>query len=337
MKLTPIQCGILAHLKLDAQRELKDLARTLQVSEKTIRYNFDLLQRRQIISRVHCIDLYPLGFRYDTLYFSVASAERGAVAKLLAKLAQSRRLSWLGELGGDYHYGAAFAVRNFEDIREELYQIPELLQNVIYSKALNIHLSLTMFPLKFLAIKHALNESHIGYGTTGQPRKIVDLDELGWRLLSLLSRYPELSLRELARQLGRAVSSISERMQQLRDLQILKGSWLRINFETLGFSTYKLIIYTKNLKKEFAEALRLFCRNHRNVDSLIECVGEWEFEIGVVALHAEDVMQVTRDLYEKFSDQVKLIKTLPLLRVLQWNQVPVHDDFFATFPAAGNA
>ena len=77
---------------------------------------------------------------------------------------------------------------------------------------MTVHLSLTMFPLKVLG-RVIGPVPAIGYGDSSVH---VTPDEIDRRIMMLLSSEPELSLRDVARRLGRSPSAITARVARLR-------------------------------------------------------------------------------------------------------------------------
>jgi len=319
MNLSKIQRDIINVLKLNADQDLPFVAKKLNVTHKTVRYHLDSLTARGVVQRVNFIDVYPLGFRYVNMYFSVAASNRKAVQTMLSKLSASKKVSWLAELGGDFHYGVAFLVNSFEEVRSELEELGSIDKLVLFEKVLNVHLSLSMYHLKMLA-RPLSTTTDIGYGET---TKKLELDETGFKLLGLLSNSPDLSLRDIAKTLGRSVSNISDRVQEFRKAKVLRGSWLQVNIESVGLSRYKLLVYSRGFVAGFADKLKLFCRQHRNVDYFIECLGEWDFEIGLIVDSHDKVMETTQEIYDQFGDAIKVVKVLPLIQILKLSQFPL--------------
>lgn len=61
------------------------------------------------------------------------------------------------------------------------------------------------------------------------------MDSQDWQLLSLLQRDGRMSISDIANQLGRSRSNISERIEKLKDSGILQNISADINEEKLGF------------------------------------------------------------------------------------------------------
>lgn len=318
MRLDSKQLNILNAVRLNADTEIPAIARRLKVTEKKIRYNLEMFGRSGLITRANFLDVYPLGLRSINLYFTVAATNKLEIEALVHEFVKTPEVTFFSELGGEFHYGAAFALPRFEDVARKLAGMPRSVQTVIVEKHFNAHLALKMYPLRILGAA-AEEVCEIGYGEVCES---VELDDTGKSLIEMLASRPELSLRETARHVGLSTSATASRVQKLREKRIYRGGWLRINFEALGLHAYKLLVYTRGAGPDFHDKLDRFCSRHRNIDYMIHCVGEWEFEIGLIVESVDQVMGVTRELYDEFGNCISVIKNLPFFRMLKLRQIP---------------
>ena len=63
----------------------------------------------------------------------------------------------------------------------------------------------------------------------------ASLTGFDWQLIQLLQQDGRISISELAKQLGRSRSTVSEQIQRLRDIGVVSGVTVRLNEEKLGF------------------------------------------------------------------------------------------------------
>jgi DNA-binding Lrp family transcriptional regulator len=75
----------------------------------------------------------------------------------------------------------------------------------------------------------------------GRPRTVHRPDDLDLRLLTLLQEDPRASLRALARSAGVAPGTVSERLDRLRALGVIRGVVLDLDPAALGYSLEVLL------------------------------------------------------------------------------------------------
>jgi DNA-binding Lrp family transcriptional regulator len=318
MRLRPIQCEILSLYKLNGNLSIKAAAKHLRTRESTVRYQLSNLIDRGLATRAPFLNIYPLGLRYLNMYFSTTGGAAADLEGLLGALIRSPRVSWLAEIGGDYHFGMACVVRHTEDVQQLFREIKPKSLELIFEKVFTTHLSLRMYPLKFLSSRK-YPFPFIGYR---RENEVPKTDELELKILKCLSDDRITTGREVARRIGAPHSTVEDRLTRLERNKILTGTWLQVNFRMLGFQSYKLLLYTRGVHAALAIEMEKFCQEHPRVDSFIECIGEWDFEVGLVVEGPEQVTEITRALSDRFAASLHHIKTIPLFRVLKLSQFP---------------
>ncbi|MCB0352571.1 MAG: Lrp/AsnC family transcriptional regulator [Bdellovibrionales bacterium] len=316
MKLNAQQLEILALLKLDADRSPKDLAKSLGITERTVRYNLERMVGLGFARRFPMVNVYPLGLRYVNVYFSLAGADRKYARQLISRLERSPRVSWLAQLGGDFHYGAAFLVRRYEEVADLFSSLGAKATVAIRNKEITQHLALHLYSLKFLSSRSSKSEV-FGYWTTG---KDVEADALDFDILNLLASKQMAGGRELSRALGRPHSTIDARLKRLRRNKVYLGQWLQASFSLLHYQAFKVLLSTNAHDEKTKNHLRSFCENHPRIDHLIECVGRWDFEVGIVVQDSTQVLEVVESLMDEFGPIIQSTQTLPILRLLKLQQ-----------------
>jgi DNA-binding Lrp family transcriptional regulator len=319
MRLSPSQAKLINTIILEAGADLVEVARRLQVTPKTVRYHREILIRRGFVSEGYFLNLYALGHRYVNVYFSMTSCSKEIRSRLIAALVHHPRVAWMAELGGEFHYGVALLSEDLFDVHVELAQLPTELRNVIQQKSVIVHQQLSLFRLKVIGGAGA-TPAVLGYG--GPPANVV-VDEIDRKVIRLLGTEPSLTVRELAKRVELSPSAVADRVQSMRECGVIQGKWLRANFEALGVTSYKLLVYTHGLATEERERFRSFCERHRYIDHLIECVVDWDFEVGVVVTSFGQVMDTLSDCSTALGAAAKSVKVVPLLSVLKLEQAPI--------------
>ena len=322
VKLTKIQRDIIPLIAMDARESPARIARQLGIRERSARYNIATLAERGIIREAPFLNVYPLGFRYVNLYFSLSS-HSSAVQQLLQALVRSPKVTWLAELGADFHFGMSLLVRQIEEVKDILDSFSRKYPAVFFEKSYAFHLGLKVFPAKYLSSRR-LSPSALGYGSTGTECRV---DELDLKILSTMSSLGLTSGRAIARELGRPHATVELRMRRLEREKVIAGYWYLFDAGAIGYQTLKLLIYAKGHQHALSEKLFSFARQHPNISYFIECLGSWDFELGLDVADASSVSEVSRELLDVFGASINTIKVVPMFRVLKFRQ-------FTDLPAA---
>lgn len=318
-RLTPSELQILGAIQFDATLSLTETAKKHGFSERTLRHSLARLTELQIVRKAAFLNPYALGYGYSLIYFSISRGGAKVRENLIEALRKSKRVSWLAELGGEFQYIAAILIRRPSETREFLYNFTKKFQNLIHEKSILYQSSLGIFPRKYLqdSITPRLGELYCDCAASE-----IEYDELDEEILRELSVDGGLSVREMGRRLNRSHTTIENRIARLRTSGAILGWYYRIDARRLGFQSFKLLIYAKGISQVVRDSIRKFCFSHRQALSFIECIGEWDFEIGVDAISQQDVVPVVHELYDSFGDMLSSIKVIPVLRVFKFEQLP---------------
>lgn len=308
MPLSERDRKVLGSLELHADLPLAQVRKRTGLRDHSIRYALDKLLDRRIITRVPFIDIYPLGLVDYAIYFSIAPEREALTQQLLVYLERSPMVSWLAVHGGNYQYGMAISAQRHSQVTLFLDRLGEKFPDIIVHKALSIRVSLTLFSRKYLV---GSNES-IETLTFGNSHVSHSIDEKDHYILRALQNSGTKSLRNIADSLDMAPATLAYRMEQLRRKKVLRGFMYQIDSSRLGLQSFRLLLQLRGMSTTVRSALFDFSKRHPHVCYLIECLGNWDFEIGAEVSRGEEMVELTQNLYRTFGNHVGGIQMLPL-------------------------
>ncbi|MQY43142.1 winged helix-turn-helix transcriptional regulator [Epibacterium sp. SM1969] len=110
------------------------------------------------------------------------------------------------------------------------------------------------------------------------------LDDLDRRILRRMQAEPELSLPDLADQLGLTPSRLSRRVEKLREAGVIEGLRMEIDWRALGYEVEVSLRVT--LDKTFAQAFDQFIAAARKIPEVLEIqtfLGQVDVRLTVIA------------------------------------------------------
>lgn len=310
MRLSEKESTILAAAELRADASMALLRKESGYREHTVRYALKRLTERKVITPVPFINLHRLGLTIYTLFFSIGAEKKGTREGVLKSLMNSPDVLWVGEFGGEYHYGIGFCAKHISPLVEYLNKLSSKHSTFFFDKAIAIQISSTIFPRKYLSSK----KFSVKPLTVTYTKEIVKIDETDARILSGLTTYSELSHRQLAMKLKIPLSTLELRVKKLRENQVIAGNVFIAEPGYFQMQAFKLLVFTKGLNMELTGELFKFCSQHRNITYLIDCIGTWGYEIGVEVERPEEVTNIIQEIYEAFTGSINTIKVLTKFR-----------------------
>ena len=310
MRLSDKEATILATAELRAQAPIEVLRKESGYREHIVRHALRRLREREVIRPLPVINLHQIGFSVYNVFFSSAALGKAARQALVRSFVSAPEVMWVGEFGGEYHYGVAFCAQRPAHVIDFLQGISRKHKDVFHEKAVSLTISSTLYPRRYLTNrKLSVEPIHIRY--TNEP---VEVDELDMRVLGALSTFGDLSHRQLASKVRVPLSTLELRIRKLREKKVIVGDIYVVSPSKFDRQSYKLLIYTKGIDPELSKKMHAFCSQHPDVVYLFECFGVWGFEMGVEVPAQEDVSVIMQEVYESFGSTVTNIKLLTKFR-----------------------
>ena len=310
MRLSEKESVVLASCDLRADAPLSLLRKETGLREHTIRYALRNLMNRGVIKPVPLINTYQLGYANYNFYFSIGSQKRAVKLALLKTLLQMPAVSWFAEFGGDYQYGMTISASTPTKAVQLIQEISREYQGVIFEKSFSIQFSVTLYSRRYLSGKKFSFTSL----TLNSNQEVVKVDELDKTILQGMTSHGDMSHRQLALKLKMPLSTLELRVKKLTESGVIAGYAYAVNPTKYGLRVFNLLIFAKGISAPLHKALHQFCKEHAHVIYLIECLGSWDYVLGVEIEQAEEVTTIVQDLYDQLGNYINHIRLLSKFR-----------------------
>lgn len=306
MRLLTRQRDLLAIGALCADQSVIQLAKMLGSRQHTVRFDLEKMAAQEVIRKAWAIDVFRLGYYRFNVLFCLRLQDTMKRKAFLTALAESPATAFLGEVIGDYDYEIGLIAQNVGEIFELLLEMSERHGEVLVRKAVSLRRGLSVFPRKYLSPRRA-RKKIIQIGETNER---VVIDELDRMILREISRAPWSSLREIGRALNKPVTTLSARMLRLRKSGVIKGAIFSTNPAAYGSQGYVLLLQARGLDRGLGRKLQDFSMQHPHCSHFVECLGGWDYEIGVEVEQQAQLVALRQELEERFGYALLSTKTL---------------------------
>lgn len=304
MKLSDFDAALINIFKLDADRSLKDVAHELGKSVSAVRAGLSRLEERKIISYYPFVNICTLGYSIFLFYFTPAAAQERTI---IQHLQADDRVSWLAQFsGGATKYCASFICTSPYEYQQALSELGARHGATFQSSFSLVETSLSLFSNKYLAPR-IKNYDALTWRDEGG---ITPLDTLDKRILTGLLQRRYTSVRDLSRQLKIAHSTVSERINNLKGNKVLQRFVYLPNPQMFGYSHYKVLLKTRTLHPQFKKELWKFVLSELHTTILLECIGVWDFEIGIEISKPIELEQFCARLQKQFGKLTEIVGTI---------------------------
>jgi DNA-binding Lrp family transcriptional regulator len=304
--LLPRERDFIAAVGLCADQSVVSLARHLRVPTHQLHYTIDKLTECGVIRKVWIIDTFDLGITRFNIFFSVSGGDRRKHDQLIKRVVFSPRTVFVAEVGGDFDYELSILARRASEVGSFLRELSQYYGDIFRVHVISTRLSMIHFPRKYLS-KHPSLCPRL---SIGERSGMVVIDDFDIDILKGLSANPKWSIRELARQIGRAESSVDVRMKRLMREGVIKGAIWSTNSSRYGSQTFKLLVQTRGLSDARRGDMILFATKHPHVTSFIDGFGQWDIELVAEVAEYAELSRLREGLYQHFGDVILEIKLL---------------------------
>jgi DNA-binding Lrp family transcriptional regulator len=310
MKLSPKEKHLLATIELQAGTPIKEIERQTGMPEHAIRYLIKKLATAKLLGpKRPIIDMNLLGYAHYTFFFSLTSESHKVKQSFLRYLSRSPTITWMFELGGDFQYGATISVKHINSVTRFLHDVSQKFGNIFFEKVYSLQLSYNYFGRRYLT-PHKLASQPIHFELH---QRLEELDDSDKQILGAMANSDYTTLTQLSTELKIPLATLERRKQKLEQRGVIRGYFHWIEAGALGMLPYVLLIYMKGISPDFKRKLLEFSRREPQVVYFIECMGNWDFEIGIEVDSMKEVTNITQKLYDHFPEDMRTLKVIPIL------------------------
>ncbi len=314
MKLLSRDLSILSSIELRAEQPYQEISKLTGSKEHIVRYTIHKLNDLGVISQKRpIIGNEALGYFFTTLFFSLSSRKQKRKHELVEFLRSNPKVSWVFELGGDFQYGASFKVKHISEIRSFLELLAKKFGNIFFEKALSTQLSFIYFGRRYLSPSKSKRKAI--YFSVDEVQQ--QLDATDQKVLDALTSDSALPKSQLAQAINVPLATFERRRIELERKGIIKGYFYWIDPDKLDVHSFIIMLFTQGISLDLKERLKACAEAETSVVYLTECMGQWDFELGVEVREAKEITRVTEKLYDLFPEEIRSIRVIPIINYLK--------------------
>ncbi|MCB0336845.1 MAG: Lrp/AsnC family transcriptional regulator [Bdellovibrionales bacterium] len=311
MNLSDKEAIILHAAEHQPLRTLEELQELTGFESHVVRYQLKRLEKKGVISNARpFVNVYPLGYTEYIFYFALNSARHSVKQALIEKVTSFPIVSWLGELGGDYHFALALSVRHVGELTQFLEQLTDMFGNIFRDKALVSRPRYVHLGRNYLR-PDAKPGPVLGFGGVPEDIKIDDTDKM---LLKHLVLGDYRSFHELSKISGIPFTTLERRRKNLEKLGVIVGYYYQVSASMYGMYAHKIFVSVAGMSSTIKERMFEFAKKQPNIVVYAETIGNWDFEFALEVFDYAKIIEICDSLYDEFGREINNVFSLPLFR-----------------------
>ena len=199
-------------------------------------------------------------------------------------------------------------LRQLNACKEELYL---KLDQYISRESMSIILEIHGYRRCYLHGEKVSTESYIPVLVVIEKKK---LDQTDWKILSELSKDGKASIVDIAHKIRSTEKTVAQRIRKMEKEKVILGCRVALNTQLLGVAVYKMFVHTHNITRKRELEFYEFCRQNPNITHLSKVLGVWDYEVEFEFFDAESFYRLIGDMRDSFSDIIKQIETVRIVK-----------------------
>lgn len=299
-KFDLIDRKILTELDKNCRIPNSVLSKKIHKSRETVKYRIKQLQKRGIIEKfITSINPNKLGYYMFKVYLKLENIPEER-EKFFDELKQNKDIYWMGISDGAFDCVFAILSKSITEYFSKINYLLSRWQHLIISKVLGTMVDTRQYNKKFF-----INDKKGEYVTFGGDVVNNQVDELDFKILTILANDAKIPLTELARKVNSTVEVVRGRMKKLEEKEIILNYRIAVDFNKLGLEFFKAIIYFRTLSEKDEKELFEWMRTHPNSLYYIRSLAPWEVEFEFVVESYQQFNTIINDLRKRFPNVIK--------------------------------
>ncbi len=312
---------LLFELDMDCRQSYSQLSRKIGLSKQSIEYRIRGLVDRGVIKGFYTVlDASKLGYMYCRVFVQFRGISPAKELEVINYLLSMQEVGWVISVDGSWDINFIIWAKNVEELSAVVDKISYKYGTLIKRKVVSIATKLYHFQAKFLAPEESEGKSFVmKSGVKSQ----VDLDDLDYKILSLIAVDARMPLITIANKLNTSYKVISYRLKRLEQKGVILFYRADINFNALNYTHYKVFLTLNINSKEREEQLLEFLASHTNVIYVTKALSISDLEFECIISSTHEFYSLIRELRSKFFDVIQEHSTVMFSETHQINYAPI--------------
>ncbi len=296
---------ILFAMAQNCRTPTNQIAKSVGLSRDAVRYRIKRLEDAGVIQGYRTIvNVTRLGFLNVHLLLQLNQPNVEAEKRLVEKFKAYPFVRAIIKFSGKYDFELALIARDVHELEGVLSRViedcGEFLQdyNLLF---ITKTFSGKTFPDNFL--KAPAEVKQVQYD---EPK----LDELDYKLLSVISDHAYLPLQHIAQKLGVSADTVKYRMKNLKQCGVIAGFVPVINYDLINYNVYAILLSIAGFSEKREATLREFLRTNKDVLWGVKTIGKYNVFLYICTSNPDDLVKTTAELRSYFTQSVRDYETL---------------------------
>lgn len=312
---------ILYQLDLNSRQSFSQISRKLGQPKTKISYRIKQLQKKGIIKNFYTvIDSFKLGYISFRIYLTFENINQRIQNEIIQYFVDDTYTWWVGKTEGRFDIVIVLWVKNINDFyafwEKTLSKYRKYFDKQIFSVYTQLHHYRYSFLLDDLN-KVDRNKFEITGGG-----KLVNYDDIDMKILRFLADNSRIETIKIAKKLGITSKTIQKRIKRLKNLNVILGYRIQIDYSKLDYVYYKLDIDLNDYSKK--NSLISYIKYNPHLIFIDKTTGMADVELEFYVKNLQHILEIINDIIDSFPNLVKKYHYFYIKKIYKVQYMPLH-------------
>jgi Lrp/AsnC family leucine-responsive transcriptional regulator len=233
---------------------------------------------------------------------------------------KSKYVGFVHEGEGNHELGLVFVVENIPEFNDFCDKTMMKYRDYFSNQIFSLYISENMYTFSFFFDEKSTEKSIRKKVEVFGGKKKVEVDELDFKILKLITPNARMPTIEIAKKLNLTTFTIKNRIKKLIEFGVIKGYKVTIDFPRLGYYFYKVDVLLKEPKK-YIKILK-YVESNPYLNHIIKSIGYVDLELIFYLNTSNKLNDIMGDLSNKFPNAIKSYSYNKTLKTYKWDYLP---------------
>ena len=310
---------ILYQLDLDSRQSFAKIGKKVGLSKTVVAYRINKLKEHEIIKNFYTVvDAFKLGYISFRVYLVYQYVTQETEEEIIDYFVSQKLNWWTISAEGRFDLTVIMWVKDINDFYSFWEKTLRKYRDYFHDQWFSVYVQSYSYRHSYL-LDDSKSSNRTKFEITGGG-KIVEIDDLDFKVLRLIAPNARMPIKEIAKRLNTTVTVISYRIKKLIKLEVIQGFRTDIDFSKLGYKFFKADIHLKDYKQR-GDIIN-YIRLNPNLVRVDRSVGISDLELEFHVKGLPQFHQIMRDLTNRFPDAIKKYQYVYASKLHKMNYMP---------------
>jgi Lrp/AsnC family transcriptional regulator for asnA, asnC and gidA len=312
---------ILYQLDIDSRQSFTAIGKKVGLSKDIVAYRVKRLQEKGIIKKFYTkINEAKLGYIHFRLYLTYQYTNPEIEEEIIKHFCENKYIEFIHSAEGDHDLVLVLGTKNIVDFynswTKTLNKYRNYFSNQIFSVFVKSYNYKHMFLIKD---KQTKQTDKIKLKVYTIPQQL-EIDNLDYKILKIIISDARIPTIEIAKKLDTTAMTINNRIKKLFEMGVIEDFRVSLDLSKIGYSFYKAFVNLRDFDK--GGKIIDYISENPSLDGIDIAMGYSDMEFVFILQNTDELIEIMRDLYQKFPDTIKNYSYMRLVKTFKWSYLP---------------